>query len=199
MVELPLEERPAGEAFLREGPVVRGGATERCRDERVVELEAVVARCRLKLRGEPEPMKRSIEPLSGAISGEHPARSVGTVRRRSEADDQQTRLWISKTRHRTAPVLLVFVCRSLFACDLLAPQYQPWAYAAQGDFGFEFGEADQLRVRIYQWSNSSSPSLIRQDWPSGGQESTAHDIEVILPRFAGRGRSHACSSLLVCK
>lgn len=25
MVELPLEERPAGEAFLREGPVVRGG------------------------------------------------------------------------------------------------------------------------------------------------------------------------------
>ena len=87
MVELPFEERPAGKAFLGQGPVVRGGATKRCGDEGVVELEAIVARCRLKLRGESEPMKRSIEPLSGAISGEHPARSVGTVRRRSEADD----------------------------------------------------------------------------------------------------------------
>lgn len=87
-------------------------------------------------------MERPIEPLSGAISGEHTARPIGTVRCRSEADDQETRPWISEPGHRTAPVLLVSVCRSLLARDLLAPQYEPWADAAQGDIGFELGEDD---------------------------------------------------------
>lgn len=63
-----------------------------CRNVAVDQAKAVVSGDGLWLIGEAEAMKCPIKPVSGTIAGKDPAGAIASVRRRCEADNQQSRV-----------------------------------------------------------------------------------------------------------
>jgi hypothetical protein len=100
---------------------------------RSAEPQAVVARPRHGLVGEPGAVHRGEEPVARAVAGKDPAGAVAAVRRRREAEDQDARRGVAEARHGPAPVLLVSERGALLACNPLAPLDQPRAAPAGRD------------------------------------------------------------------
>ena len=60
-------------------------------------------------------MKRGVQPVAAAVAGEHPTVRLRAVRGWGQPDDQDCRLWITKSRHRATPVGVVGKGATLFA------------------------------------------------------------------------------------
>src|SRR5262249_52960785 len=82
--------------------------------------------------------ERAIEPLAAAVAGEHAARPIGSMRRRSESDNQQSRLRIAEITDGLAPVVPVDVRPSLLGRHLPAVIAQPRTPATADDLAIEF-------------------------------------------------------------
>ena len=93
-------------------------------------------------------MKGCIEPVTTSIAGEHATGAVRAVRTRCESDDPYPRPVTAEPRHRTAPIVLVSVGRSLIARNLPAPVDQSRAGATFDDRGIELGESGDRRNAI---------------------------------------------------
>ena len=68
------------------------------------EAKAVVAVGRMGLVGEAEAMQRLVEPVSAAVSGEHPAGAVPAMGGGRQPHHEETGIRIAEARNRTAPI-----------------------------------------------------------------------------------------------
>ena len=64
------------------------------RDVRSCQMEPVVACTPVGLAGQPCTVQCAIQPVSGAVPGEHAARPIGAVRGRSETHDENLRVGV---------------------------------------------------------------------------------------------------------
>jgi len=85
------------------------------------------------LVGEPRLVERPHEEGAGAVAGKHPARPVGSVRSRREADHEEAGPRVAESRDGPAPVGLVAVGRLLSDRDPRAVLAQPRTAAAGDD------------------------------------------------------------------
>ena len=131
--DLALQPLGAVRALRRRRQVRRRRAPHRGDDVRAVQPQPVVARDRLGLVGQPDPMQRREQEVARAVAGEDPAGPVAAVRGRREPEDQHARGGIAEPLHRPAPVVPVAERRPLLARHLLAPLDQPRAAAAVDD------------------------------------------------------------------
>ena len=138
--QLAFEKRSTRFAFRRLGFVSRWCASN-CRIYvGVDESEAVVGVCTRGLVCETRPMQCSEEPVAGAVAGEDSSRTVGPMRSRSQAQDQQRRGGIAKSGHGTSPVRVVDVCGSFDRGNFATPVHQPRTRLAGRDVFAKFGE-----------------------------------------------------------
>jgi hypothetical protein len=85
-------------------------------------------------------MKCTIQPVAAVVAGEHPSCPIASMRRRRQADQEQPRIRIAKTRDRLSPVVLVGISPHFFARNLLLPAYQPRALVTRDDPELELYE-----------------------------------------------------------
>ena len=86
--QLGVQPRGTGVALGRRRLVGRRRAPDRRSDPDAVQLQSVVGRRRRRLVGQTRPVQGGVEPVAAAVTGEHPAGAVGTVRRRRQPDDE---------------------------------------------------------------------------------------------------------------
>src|SRR2546426_2152437 len=151
--------------FLPGGLVVRRRAANCRRDERILQLQAVVATLGRGLRGKSGSIERAHQPLARTITGEHPPRPVASVRGGCEAEDQEFSVRIPESGKRFAPVLPGSEFPFLDARDTLTVANQARALPAGDDCSgqtlelsrhdvcFVDGKAEPLRI-----SNSIIPA-----------------------------------------
>jgi len=123
--QLPLEEGLTGATLARRRLVGRRGTLHGCRDEDVFQNHAVVSTDGLGLAGQPRPVECSEQEVTGAVTREHAACPVGSVRRRCKAHNQDSGPVVTESGYRSTPVVLVAVCGPLVVSHLLAPGNQP--------------------------------------------------------------------------
>src|SRR2546422_970598 len=119
--------------FLPGGLVVRRRATNCRRDERILQLQAVVATLGRGLRGKSGSIERAHQPLARTITGEHPPRPVASVRGGWEAPDQEFDDPLPASGKRFAPVLPGSEFPFLDARDTLTVANQAGALPAGDD------------------------------------------------------------------
>ena len=78
-------------------------------------------------------MQGGVEPLAGAVAGEHPPGAVGAVRGGREPDDRQSRPRVAEALQWPRPILLAPVALRRVGGTLLAPLDQARAFPAGGD------------------------------------------------------------------
>jgi hypothetical protein len=129
-----LEVGPAVQNFPRQRLVRRGRATNRRRDISIPQLQSIIAMRRARLVCEPGPIQCGIKKVARAVSRKHSPRSVCSVRRRSQSNQQQPRISFAKSRHRPSPVS-PFAERPPFLSRHLFPvRHQPRALLALHNF-----------------------------------------------------------------
>lgn len=79
----------------------------------------------MRLIGEPVPMKRLIEPVAARITGKNPSRTIGSVRRGSKSDNEESRLRIAETGDGFAMIDFSAKFGLTFMRDRLAPCAKP--------------------------------------------------------------------------
>src|SRR5262245_11892863 len=92
--------------------VVRRRTTDGCGDVRVRQAQTIVGMrgCReISESGAVECRHEEIAGAASAVAGEHAASAIGTVCRGREAEQQQSRRRITKSRNRPGPVDLIAV------------------------------------------------------------------------------------------
>ena len=120
-------------------------------DPAVLQSHAVAARDRVGLRGKTGIVENGIQKVAGAVAGKGPAGPVGTVRARSQAQDQQTGLLVAKRRNWLGPVNPVPVGTALAGGDLFAILPQAAAALTADDFLVEENQRTEIgggRARI---------------------------------------------------
>jgi hypothetical protein len=85
-------------------------------------------------------MEGGVEPIAGAVAGEHPSGSVGAVRCGREADDREGCGRVAEAGDRSSPVVLATVATGRGLRLGLAPLDKPWAASAIGHLGGKIGE-----------------------------------------------------------
>ena len=143
-VELALQIREAVVALRRRRLVGGRRAADGGGDVGVDQPQAVVAAHRGRLVGEAGPVKRRVEPVAGAVAGEHAAGAVGAVGGGGEADDQDPRRGVAEAADRPRPVVLAAETARRVGRLRLAPGDQPRAAPAGVDLG---GERLELHAR----------------------------------------------------
>src|SRR5512143_3682814 len=78
-------------------------------------------------------MERAKQKITAPVPGEHPAGPVPTMGGGGEADDQELRRGVAKSRQRLPPVRLFAVAPNLFPCHLLPVRHQSWTASAVND------------------------------------------------------------------
>src|SRR2546422_1040454 len=119
------------------------GAARRRDDVAIGEREAIIARRRSRLAGEPVAMQRLVQPITARVSREHAPGAVRSVRRRCEPDDEQPRIRIAEARDRRPPVLPVAKLPFLVSGDAAAIGPQPRAARATDDGVVDGGEGSE--------------------------------------------------------
>ena len=74
----------------------------------------------MRLRGESGLVQNGVQHISRTVTGEHTAGAIRPVGAGREPDDQNTTVWISKGRNRTAPILPIQIGTSFNGGDLSA-------------------------------------------------------------------------------
>ena len=114
------------------GLVVGRRALHRRSDPCSGEGQTVTEMGRLGLVGVAGAVQRPVQPVPGAVAGEHPAGAVGPVGRGRQADHQQAGVGVAEPGHAAGPVLVVAVGGPLLSPDPLPPLHQPGAHPARG-------------------------------------------------------------------
>src|SRR5262249_18764170 len=114
-------------------------------DVGVFEAQAVVGPLPGRLVGEPGAVERRVEPLAGAVAGEHAPGAVGAVGGGADAQDPRRR--IAEAADRARPVVLAAVALRWVGRLGLAPGDEARAAAAVVDLGGERREPLHPRVR----------------------------------------------------
>jgi hypothetical protein len=83
---------------------------------------------------------QEIARAARAVAGEDAARAIRAMRRGRQADNQQTRVRITKTRHRFAPIDVVTVRGFLLYGDALTVRAQALAALARNDVALNVGQ-----------------------------------------------------------
>ena len=162
----------------------RSGRRRRCRRR---EAQAVVAADRGRLVGEPGAVERRVEPVAGAVAGEHPAGAVGAVGGGGEADDQDPRLRVAEAADRARPVVLAAEALRRVGGLGLAPGDQARAFEAVVDLG---GERRQPAARPDSRSyGSTADSWHRTESRGAARRSPCLLIAAILAGCGGGGSS----------
>lgn len=119
--DFAIEERPARITLDGQRRIPRRGALHGRRHPCTAQLESVPAVCGSRLVGESRLVHGAVEPVPAAVAGEHPARAIGAVRRGGETKNQETRRWVTETRHATTPIIVIPESGPLVERDTLAP------------------------------------------------------------------------------
>src|SRR6185437_6867484 len=117
--------------------VGRRGAADGGGDVGVEQCQAVVAADGGRLIGEPGAVEGRVEPVAGAVAGEHPPGAVGAVGGGGEADDQDPGGRVAEAADRPRPVVLAAEAARRIGGLGLAPGDQPRAASAGVDLGRE--------------------------------------------------------------
>src|SRR5674476_301441 len=103
-------------------------------------------------------VQRSIEPVTAPVAGEHPARTVGAVGCRREADEEDLGLRVAESGTGATPVRLVGKgCPPAFGSHALAPLHESRAGATDGHHSV------QLRDRTGQPGQTLNLTLRPRD------------------------------------
>jgi hypothetical protein len=78
-------------------------------------------------------MQGGIEPVAGAIAGEHSTRAIGAMSSWRETDNRQPCGWVAKAIKWSGPVVLTLVATRGICGTFLAPLDQAWAQPAVMD------------------------------------------------------------------
>ena len=89
-------------------------------------------------------MKGREQEVPRAVAGEHPARPVGSMGGRRQADYQDPGTVVAEPGHGTTPVVLIPVGGSLLPGHLLAPCHQAGARTTGDDLFMYQGQGGQL-------------------------------------------------------
>jgi len=171
--ELAGHERRAAVPLCRRRAVGRRCAAHRGTHVRVGQRQPVVPVSRLCLICEPGAKERPVEPLAGAITGEHAPGPVRAVRGRCQTDHDDAGVRVSETWDRPTPVLLVTVGRSSLPRDLLTPRNESRARSTARDLVAEAckagttasahpGDATLSPVRVLLIVNAIASSVTAQ-------------------------------------
>ena len=132
-LQLALQVGQAVVALLGGRLVGRRRAADDGGDVGVAQPQPVAAPLGLGLVGEAGPVQRRVEPLAGAVAGEHPPGPVGAVGGRRQADDRDPRGGVAEAVQRPRPVVLAAVATRRVGGARLAPLDQPRAAPAGVD------------------------------------------------------------------
>ena len=141
----------AGRNLVRKRLVVRRGTADRGDDIGIFQDEPVIWMRRRGDVGKPGPVERGHEEVArapNAIPGKDPPSSVGTVRRRGKAQNQDTRQRIAESRDGLPPIFLIPIRRALLDRNALAVRAQPGAALARDDGG---GDQRQRALALTCW------------------------------------------------
>lgn len=125
--EFTLQVGAAVAHLLGQRLVIRGRTADGRRNVRVCQTEPVRAADTLRLRSKTGTVQRSEEEIARAVSGEHAAGTVGSVRSGREPQNEQPRLGIAERGHRPAPVFLIAIGPPLLGRDMSTVRHQPRA------------------------------------------------------------------------
>src|SRR5256712_12005327 len=128
-VRLAPSELNPGRLVLLWSPPHRG------RDVAIPKDESVVFRNRRCLVRKTRAVQSAIHPCPAPISGKRATRPVASVGCRSQADNENPRIGIAKSRNRAPPVIPVAEGRAFRPGDLLAVSNEPRTLAACNNLG----------------------------------------------------------------
>src|SRR5256712_7276247 len=121
--------------------VLRWSAPHRGRNVAIPKDESVVFRDRRWLVRKTRAVQSAIQPFSAPISGERASRAVASVSRRSQADNEDPRVGIAKSRDRPTPVIPIAEGGAFRPRDVLAASTEPRTLAACSNLGRHTFEA----------------------------------------------------------
>ena len=104
--QLLLQEGLAGVPLFGGGFVFRGSTTYGCRNETVLQAQAILPIRGGALVGEAFPVQGPVEPVPGPVAGEHPAGSVGAVGCRGQSHHKEPGPGITEGGDWFSPVLV---------------------------------------------------------------------------------------------
>jgi len=154
--EFFVEPGSAVAQFFRCRLVTGWRATPYRRDPQVGQLHAVVARCRVRLRGESRFAEHWVEEVSRPVASEGASSAIGTMRAGSEAQRQHSRIGIAKRRNRLAPVRPIAIGTALHSGDFGAVSPKPFAALARHDAGVQNAEASRGKHNAILWDERTS-------------------------------------------
>jgi len=91
----------------------------------ILQDQPIIPIYRGRLGGEPGPVEGPIQPISGAITGEHAARAIRAMGCGGESDDYQPCHRVTEPWHGLAPVDLLRVSSPLLLGNRLPPLHEP--------------------------------------------------------------------------
>ncbi len=184
-IEFGGEVRTTRSDFPRRRFVVGWRAPNGGGDVRVVKDEAVRGIRRNRLVREPRFVHRAHQEAARAIPGEHPACSVGAVRRGREADDQQPGGRVAEAGHRSSPVDFVAVRGLLLGRHPFAVPAQPPATLTVDDMTLNLGKihgSDRQVDRARE--KTARPGSMHLAW-GHGMPGPCVGRELVKPSAAG--------------
>ncbi len=104
--------------------VCRRGSADCSGNVTTPELKPVIEVNRCGLIGKARGVEGLEKPFAASVSREEPAGAVSPVCRRSQADDEQARSWITKARKGLRPVSQSPISTWRILCRLCAPTHQ---------------------------------------------------------------------------
>jgi len=121
--------------------VLRWSTPHRGRDVAIPKDESIVFRNRRGLVRKTGAVQSPIQPFSAPISGECASRAVASVSRGSQADNEDPRVRIAKSRNRPTPVIPIAEGGAFRPGDVLAVSNEPRTLAACNNLGRHTFEA----------------------------------------------------------
>ena len=135
--DLLLQIREAIQQFRRRGLVGRRHTSAGCGEVQTLQPKSIVLRERFCTCGKSRSVQRRKEERSGRISGEVPARAIGTVRARCQTHGEDSRPMVPEPGDGSAPVLPIHVRPTRGAGNCFPPLHQARALAACHDASFK--------------------------------------------------------------
>ena len=82
---------------------------------------------RCGLIGKTNAVHRAKQPVTAAVTGEHSASAVGTMRTRCKTQHHDARIGITKASDWFTPIVVVTVRRTFVTSNGLTPAHEAWA------------------------------------------------------------------------
>ena len=130
--ELLNEVRPAALKFNSARFILRRRAPNSCGNIAIRQFQTVVSVNRVRLISKSRCVKRSVKPVTTAISGKYSAGAITAMGRRRQTHDKQPCIKIAEPGQRSRPIFFPLVPPRRFLGDRFAPAHQPRAFAASG-------------------------------------------------------------------